>query len=497
MRHPAIILSLVVCAPITASITSFAASDAALNAHLTMEGPFDTPQAVTKACISCHQAQADDLQHSRHWNWLGEEFEYKGEMIRLGKENLINNFCVNIKSNEPRCTSCHTGYGWRDATFDFSKQENMDCLACHDGTGTYKKFPTDAGYPVYDQPEKLFKTKNKIFKKVDLEKIAKSVSTPSIQNCGSCHFNGGGGHGVKHGDLDMSLVNATPEVDVHMGHADPEKRMTCASCHKSEDKHSIRGALHASMVSNTNHLHCTECHEGPEVHSRRMKNTLNRHTLSLDCATCHIPSVANKHPTKTWWDWSTAGDKKREVEKDENGMPLYDWKKGDFLWTKGLKPEYYWYDGSTEIYREGDVIEDTGKVLQLNPLNGDYQSAKAKISPFKVMRGKQFYDKESKQVLIPHLFGPGGYWKTVDWDKAFTNGMKAAGLEYSGSYGVVETEMFWPLDHMVVPAKKALRCGDCHPKNGEPSLMDWEALGYPGDPVKTNVNRIYDKIVEW
>jgi hypothetical protein len=33
---------------------------------------------------------------------------------------------------------------------------------------------------------------------------------------------------------------------------------------------------------------------------------------------------------------------------------------------------------------------------------------------------------------------------------------------------------------MVVPAEKALNCLDCHGDNGR---MDWQALGYSGDPM--------------
>src|SRR3989304_6033750 len=40
--------------------------------------------------------------------------------------------------------------------------------------------------------------------------------------------------------------------------------------------------------------------------------------------------------------------------------------------------------------------------------------------------------------------------------------------------------MYWPLPHMVVPAEHALQCQDCHGENGR---MDWEALGYYGDPM--------------
>jgi len=42
--------------------------------------------------------------------------------------------------------------------------------------------------------------------------------------------------------------------------------------------------------------------------------------------------------------------------------------------------------------------------------------------------------------------------------------------------------MYWPLSHMVSTKEKALSCTDCH---GERSRMDWKALGYGADPIKT------------
>jgi octaheme c-type cytochrome (tetrathionate reductase family) len=471
-------------------------SEKGREAHEKIAGPFAAPQEVTRTCLQCHKEQADDLLHSRHWNWLGESFEHNGDTVQLGKKNMFNNFCVSISSNEPRCTSCHIGYGWEDASFDFTKQENMDCMVCHDTTGTYKKYPTDAGYPVYKEEEKVFDGK-KVYPRVDLLEVAQNVANPRIENCGACHFTGGGGHGVKHGDLDYSLAERNPKIDIHMGHPDPEKRMDCNVCHASPDKHDIRGALHASMAADQNRLTCQECHKGEAPHTQRMKNTLNRHALSMACTTCHVPVVAEKHPTKTWWDWTTAGDRERPVEMDENGMPLYSWKKGDFAWEKDLVPEYYWYDGTTGIYFPGDKIPEGTKILNLNPLNGDYRAAGAKIAPFKVMRGKQYYDTESGELLIPHLFGKGGYWKERDWDAAFRDGMASAGKTFSGSYAAIETEMYWPIHHMVKPASMAVSCSECHPKDGSPSRMNWEALGYPGDPVKTANSRILDQIVEW
>ena len=107
-----------------------------------LKGPFETPQEVTKVCLSCHKDAAGEIMSTVHWTW-----EYTNEVTGqvLGKKNLINNFCISIESNEPRCTSCHIGYGWEDDTFDVTVEENIDCLVCHDTTGEYKKFPTGAG----------------------------------------------------------------------------------------------------------------------------------------------------------------------------------------------------------------------------------------------------------------------------------------------------------------------------------------------------------------
>ena len=58
---------------------------------------------------------------------------------------------------------------------------------------------------------------------------------------------------------------------------------------------------------------------------------------------------------------------------------------------------------------------------------------------------------------------------------------EVTGLPYSGSYGFAKTTMFWPQTHMVAPKSHALQCQACHSEGGR---MDWEALGYPGDPIK-------------
>ena len=84
-------------------------------------------------------------------------------------------------------------------------------------------------------------------------------------------------------------------------------------------------------------------------------------------------------------------------------------------------------------------------------------------------------------LLPPTTSGEGGFWTTFDWPSALELGAEANGLEFSGEYGFAETWMYWPTTHMVQPKENALQCEDCHADNG---LMDWEALGYPGDPIE-------------
>jgi len=437
-----------------------------------INGPFKTGPEVTKTCLQCHESHARDFMKTVHWTWSAvQEVPGKGK-ADLGKKNAINNYCIALPSNNPRCTSCHAGYGWKDASFDFNKPDNVDCLVCHDTTGTYKKLPAGSGNPAYQDTEFPPKSGN-IWKAVDLEKIAKNVGRTSRATCGACHFFGGGGDHVKHGDLDSSMTAPKRTMDVHM--AVDGANMTCSACHRAE-KHAIPGkSMGVSVAGGGQTLNCTDCHAG-SPHGPNAQ--LNRHAQKVACQTCHIPTFARTLPTKVWWDWSTAG-KDGPVAKDQYGLPLYDKQKGDFKWAKDIKPTYMWFNGSVDRYLVGDKM-DPGKVTHLNYPRGDRRDNAALITPFKVMRGKQPYDSGNNIFAVPNLWG--GYWGHWDWNKAIADGMKVAGLNYSGQYAFAPTDMYWKVNHMVVPKAQALKCNDCHSKEGR---LAWKALGYPGDPRLT------------
>ena len=443
-----------------------AAAMKTIEEHQILSGPYQTGPDVTAACLDCHEDAAFDFMKTSHWTWeLEQSVPGKGQ-LELGKKNTVNNFCIVVSSNWPRCTSCHAGYGWEDASFDFSDPTKIDCLVCHDHTGKYRKFPTGAGHPVYEPRE----WQGKIWEPVDLASIARAVGLPTRANCGACHFSGGGGNNVKHGDMEKALLSPPREIDVHMSPDGGD--FTCQECHTTDD-HDILGNAMFASPGGTNHLECTACHDA-ELHDKRI---INWHAKSVACQACHIPEFARSAPTKMWWDWSTAGQDK-QAEKDEYGMPLYDKKKGDFGWGKDVAPAYAWYDGVSGQYLLGDTMTPD-QVTLLNWPQGDRNDPQSKIYPFKIMRAKQPYDKQRHVIAVPKLFGKTGYWKTFDWNESIRQGMESVGQEYSGEYGFAETEAWWKLNHMVAPKEMALKCAHCHGENGR---MDWQALGYEGDP---------------
>jgi octaheme c-type cytochrome (tetrathionate reductase family) len=434
---------------------------------------FKNATEVTKACLTCHTQASHQVMSSIHWTWSKTT---KGGK-EIGKSKVINNFCVAVPSNEPRCTSCHTGYGWKNDKFDFTSEENVDCLVCHEQTMQYKKFPTAAGHPVYE--EKMFQKEIK-FTPQNLSAIAQSVGRPTNFNCGTCHFYGGGGNGVKHGDMDKSLLTADKKLDVHMGQG-----MTCIDCHKAE-LHRIPGTKY-EYVNATERPSCanSSCHSEAPHHNSK----LNDHSDKVACQTCHIPQYARGgYPTKMWWDWSKAGDKTRKNSKD------YNVKKGEFKWAKNVQPDYFWHNGNfSKMYIATDRIDPSQTPICLNELDGKPTDPNSRIYPFKIHRGLQPYDTKLNNFIIPRLFGPvgsGAYWKNFDWNLAAKAGMEYNELPYSGSYDFIETSMNWPITHMVAPKEDALQCNDCHTSEEHSLMAGVEGVYIPGRDQNKYVDNI-------
>lgn len=443
-----------------------------------LDKDFNSGPEVTEACLSCHTEAAKQVHATKHWTW---EFLNPETKQKLGKKHVINNFCTSVTSNQTFCSACHVGYGWSDDKFDFTAENKVDCLACHDTTGKYKKVPGLSGHPNYKAME-WPPHSGKFREPTDLKKIAQSVGKTSRQSCGACHFYGGGGNAVKHGDLDSSLNKPKRYLDVHMD-ADGLD-FNCGKCHLS-DSHKVTGSRYAPTASDDegvlirgskgdrNPTTCAACH-GNEPHPPGMASVekLNAHTDKIACQTCHIPEYARGAlSTKMTWDWSTAGRLDENGEpfkiKGSDGRAIYDSKKGDFTWERYVIPEYVWFNGEVQFTLFGDKVAD-GEIAYINRFMGSADDPDARIWPVKTFRGKQPYDVGNQTLAVFHTAGKddSAYWGNFDWDKAMEWGMKAAGTEYSGKMSFVDTEMSWPITHMVAPKGDALQCAQCHKENG-------------------------------
>ena len=458
-----------------------------------LQGPFTADvaggKAVTAQCLTCHANAGAEMLETAHWKWMGPTPNLEGHQTgaSVGKKNLVNNFCVAIPSNEARCAECHVGYGYTDKSFDFTNAGNVDCLACH--SPTYKKHKTTGGGPDTT---------------VDMAAAAKSVGKPTRATCGRCHFGAGGGDNVKKGDMGSALANPSAATDVHMGNA--SKPFACTSCHVASG-HKIPGqGVHLPV--NEGRFDCIDCH-GSAPHADTLTNN---HAMDIACQTCHIPAFSRSQPTKMDWNWSTAGDKSKGTAGIETGtlpdgtvVTTYDFMKGNFVWEKGVRPEYAWYDGRAARMTLDDSYPD-GQGTQANPIflggpTADKTDAAALIFPFKVMRGQQPVDTTTRRVLSPKLFGAGGFWPTIpatydaqvvedNWTSALT-----LGAQYAGQIGATEsftgratgakpwdwayTEMWMGINHEVAPKGQAASCNACH---FGATGWDWVGLGYACDP---------------
>lgn len=406
---------------------------------------FKTPQEVTEACISCHTETAKEVIQSSHWNWERAAFVEGKGISSAGKKNVMNNFCLGTSSNEKSCAKCHIGYGMDNNHFDFNNKRNVDCMVCHDNSEEYLKGASMAGYPD---------------RSVNLKKVAQSVGTPKRNNCGSCHYFGGGGNNVKHGDLDVAQNSCSREVDVHMGANG--MNMECVACHTTRN-HQITGKLYSVSPDNSNRATCEQCH----TNTPHLSDVLNRHGSRVSCQACHIPTYAKVNATKMAWKWSDAGklkDGKPYEEDDSLGNHKYMSIKGSFKWEKNVTPDYVWFNGTAEQYLLGDSIRSMP--VEMNTLHGSYKDPSSKIIPVKIHVGDQIYDKAYHRLVQPKLYGENegdsAYWKDFKWKEAVEAGMKKSGLPVSGQYGFVQTVMYWPVNHMVSQKESAVRCAECH-----------------------------------
>jgi len=444
--------------------------------HKALQKDFKSGMEITQACVSCHSEAQNQFHKTIHWTWLADPSDKERQYGKAG--NSLNNFCISTnKTADASCLACHPGWGT-------SKDSPVNCLVCH----SHKKMNFDeAVEDIKSFLEEGDEESLEIAKEIqeELKTAVQYIGLPARQNCGSCHFYGGGGDGVKHGDLDTSLVKPSKTLDVHMG-VDGQN-FTCTRCH-STTLHNISGRVYTqpaatdrkSLVEDdlANKITCESCHTS-QPHKSGQK--MNEHTDKVACQSCHIPDFARVNPTKMSWDWSQSGklkDGKKFKTKDEFGKFEYMTIKGQMKWAKDVKPDYFWYNGVIKSVTAKDKIDPAGIAKVSWPV-GDREDPDSRIYPFKMHNGRQPYDKINQTLLMPLLSGEQGYWNTLDWNEALSVGQTSMGLPFSGEFDFVETTYVFPITHMVAPKDKSLSCKECHSKS-DSRLANLKGFYMPG-----------------
>ena len=444
--------------------------------HEVLQQDFKSGMEVTRACLSCHSEAEAQFHKTVHWTWLADPAEKTREYGKGG--NSLNNFCISTNKNQDKsCLACHPGWGT-------SRDSGVNCLVCHSQKEmNFDEAMTDIkGFLAEGDEDSL-----EIAKEIqgELKEAAQSIGRPGRKNCGSCHFYGGGGDGVKHGDLDTSLSKPNKALDVHMGI--DGKNFDCVRCHTTT-LHNISGRVYTlpaaqerkSLVEDdmASKITCESCHTSTP---HKAGSKANDHTDKVACQSCHIAEFARVNPTKMSWDWSQAGktkDGKKYKTKDEFGKFDYMSIKGQMKWAKNVKPEYHWYNGIIHSTTARDQI-DPGRTVRVSWPEGSQSDVNSRIYPFKVHRGQQPYDKVNNTLLVPLLSGKDGYWSTLDWNRALSKGQEAVDLPFSGQFDFVDTTYVFPITHMVAPKDNVVACTECH--TGKDSrLANLEGFYMPG-----------------
>ncbi|MDW7773917.1 MAG: MopE-related protein [Desulfobulbaceae bacterium] len=424
----------------------------------TGEGPHAglTFDSYPQNCLGCHDAEANDMYGSVHYQWTGEAPDMvNSPEVPQGKLfNAVNSYCINIEENWPVCGSCHTGRGKRPDD-PSAGLENIDCLACHseEYAAARKRLP-DGSLGV-DNPTDF---------------MVQNVQKPTRLNCLMCHAKAGGGDAVKRGDLSLQTIdNSDASFDVHMNTSGSD--LSCQQCHVFE-AHRVLGK--GSDLRPTDDLvrgaeiECITCHAGKDSQEGHADSDIGKHTERVACQTCHIPTYA-KVATETHRDWRLHSDGSPADGVSGPGHPYS-------VKDSNLIPEYRFWNRLSDNYLLGDDASLTYDAARntyptSRPL-GDVEEGK--LYPFKYKTATQPKTIADDRLIALDTFE---YMKgSGDAAAAVEKGLENMGYSAAEPYEWVETDTYQLLNHGVNPSAQALQCSSCH---GSTERIDLQGeLGY-------------------
>jgi hypothetical protein len=390
------------------------------------------------SCESCHVEQVAEFGASNHYQWRGK-FGTINDFcgypdINFGPSKLTTVFGTKVDGG---CASCHPGMGQRPSSANYG---NADCLTCH--ASEYRRTLVDTGGVWRFVP--------------DLANMPPDIAVqgePTRFACLTCHAYAGGGCNNKRGDMSDVLANPSRSQDVHMSTG-----MTCVDCHAAED-HRIAGrGVDLRIDEDVPMRDCTDCHNPMADHNEKVRRHLDR----VACQSCHIPAFARTVSTDMLRDF-------REAEVNERG--LFEPK---ITRQSNVVPVYAFWNGESEFYEFRDPVAPQQALAR--PL-GSIDDGK--LHPFKLHRAVQPQDPVTGAILPVKA---GILFQTGNIDLAIRVGAQETGFDLGQGYTFVETRRFMGIFHEMPPARRAVRCEQCHDATNR---VDFPALGYAPKPTRS------------
>ncbi|MEW5746594.1 MAG: choice-of-anchor D domain-containing protein [Nitrospirota bacterium] len=414
-------------------------------------------------CLACHQAEANEVHASAHYQWQGAApYMVNGAPIQGKLHTALNSYCVNILGNFGGCGSCHVGLGaLPSATVSQAQLENIDCLICHQKE--YKRIKDAASGKYVPDTAKMT---------ITMDQAVQTVHKPNRGTCLQCHARAGGGDNNKRGDIALAHTNTTDRnFDVHM--ATTGANLTCQACHTTQ-QHKIagRGAdlretdLDVKMSCST-----ATCHPTKLSSTGHVTADVNKHVKKVACQTCHIRTyardaadTATNESTETVRDWKTP----------EWSTALNRWEPTIHR-ANTIKPEYRFWNGTSWGYSLNEVASidpATGRYPTARPMGG-INDAASKLYPFKYKYSIRPYAPGIAKLIA---LDTKVYFSTGNADAAVKQGLVNMGHSSAEPYTWVEDDTFQLITHEVMPKEQALTCSNCHGSTA--TQMNLKQMGY-------------------
>ncbi|MEW6116671.1 MAG: choice-of-anchor D domain-containing protein [Nitrospirota bacterium] len=414
-------------------------------------------------CLACHQAEANEVHGSAHYQWQGPAlYMVNGAPLQGKLKTAVNSYCGNIIGNWGGCSSCHVGLGAQPtATVSQSQLENIDCLICHQKDYKRKK-DAATGLVVPDTANMT----------ITMDQAVQTVHKPVRSNCLQCHAKGGGGDNNKRGDMAVAHANTSDRnFDVHM--ATTGANLVCQACHTTQN-HKIAGRgsdLRETDIDVKMSCVTSTCHSTKLSSTGHVTVDVNKHVKKVACQTCHIKTYARNAA-------DTAADESTEVIRDwqhpEWVASLNRWEP-TITRASNLKPEYKFWNGTSWGYSLNDpasIDPATGRYPTSRP-QGGINDANSKLYPFKYKIAVRPY-APSIARLIP--VDTKVYFGTGNPDAAVKSALTLMGYSDTVPYTWVEDDTYQLITHEVMPKANALTCNECHTSTA--TQMNLKQMGY-------------------